>query len=123
SLFAISYLGSVYCLVPARYHEINRLRTTLSLSLASESPSIRCAIIVEGSLSPVSNCVPFVAIGSHLYRRCIFPIMPATRMHMRSPRMAYEAVLYDLADCICTITLNRPEKLNAWTRQMHLDLK
>ena len=37
--------------------------------------------------------------------------------------MAYEAILYDVADCICTITLNRPEKLNAWTHQMHLDLK
>ena len=37
--------------------------------------------------------------------------------------MAYETVLYDVSDCICTITLNRPEKLNAWTRQMHLDLK
>jgi enoyl-CoA hydratase/carnithine racemase len=37
--------------------------------------------------------------------------------------MAYETVLYDVADRICTITLNRPEKLNAWTHQMHLDLK
>ncbi len=37
--------------------------------------------------------------------------------------MAYETVLYDVADRICTIALNRPEKLNAWTRQMHLDLK
>ncbi len=37
--------------------------------------------------------------------------------------MAYETVLYDVAERICTITLNRPERLNAWTRQMHLDLK
>src|SRR5215510_3268781 len=37
--------------------------------------------------------------------------------------MAYDTVLYDVTDRICTIALNRPEKLNAWTGQMHLDLK
>jgi enoyl-CoA hydratase/carnithine racemase len=37
--------------------------------------------------------------------------------------MGYETVLYEVADRICTITLNRPDKLNAWTRQMHLDLR
>ena len=37
--------------------------------------------------------------------------------------MAHETVLYDVADRVCTITLNRPERLNAWTKQMHVDLK
>ena len=37
--------------------------------------------------------------------------------------MTYETVLYEVSGRICTISLNRPEKLNAWTRQMHFDLR
>lgn len=36
--------------------------------------------------------------------------------------MAYETILYDVADQILTITLNRPEKLNAFTPTMQKEL-
>jgi 1,4-dihydroxy-2-naphthoyl-CoA synthase len=43
--------------------------------------------------------------------------------HEKAPGWAYDTVLYTVSDRICTITLNHPEKLNAWTTQMHFDLK
>ncbi|HEV2363882.1 MAG TPA: enoyl-CoA hydratase [Caulobacteraceae bacterium] len=36
--------------------------------------------------------------------------------------MAYEQILYSVDDRIATITLNRPERLNAWTGRMHHEL-
>ena len=36
--------------------------------------------------------------------------------------MTYETVLYDESDHIATITLNRPDRLNAITRQLQADL-
>jgi enoyl-CoA hydratase/carnithine racemase len=39
------------------------------------------------------------------------------------PDMAYEQILTDLSDSILTITLNRPERLNAWTAQMGHELR
>jgi enoyl-CoA hydratase/carnithine racemase len=37
--------------------------------------------------------------------------------------MAYEQVLYRVEDGVAVITLNRPDRLNAWTGHMHHELK
>src|SRR5437762_12986754 len=37
--------------------------------------------------------------------------------------MNYEQILYDVADGIATITLNRPEKLNAWTMRLGAEVR
>jgi enoyl-CoA hydratase/carnithine racemase len=36
--------------------------------------------------------------------------------------VSYETINYDVADKIATITLNRPDRLNAFTAQMMVDL-
>jgi hypothetical protein len=36
--------------------------------------------------------------------------------------MAYEQITYEVRDAVATITLNRPERLNAWTPQMGREL-
>ena len=37
--------------------------------------------------------------------------------------MSYKEILYDVSDGIATITFNRPDKLNAWTGQMDIDVR
>ena len=37
--------------------------------------------------------------------------------------MAYQHILYDVSDRIATITLNRPERMNAWTAVMEHDVR
>ena len=37
--------------------------------------------------------------------------------------MDYQDILYDVSEQIATITLNRPDRLNAWTSQMEIDYR
>ena len=37
--------------------------------------------------------------------------------------MSYDQILFDISERIATITLNRPEKLNAWTAQMDQEVR
>jgi enoyl-CoA hydratase/carnithine racemase len=42
---------------------------------------------------------------------------------MEAPHMAYEQILYGVQDGVAVVTLNRPERLNAWTGRMHHEVK
>ena len=37
--------------------------------------------------------------------------------------MAYQTILLDIADDVATVTLNRPDKLNAFSVEMHEELR
>ena len=37
--------------------------------------------------------------------------------------MSFEQILFDISDRIATITLHRPDKLNAWTAQMDQEVR
>jgi enoyl-CoA hydratase/carnithine racemase len=42
---------------------------------------------------------------------------------MENNAMGYEEIIYEVSDRIATVTLNRPTKLNAWTRVMEKEVR
>jgi enoyl-CoA hydratase/carnithine racemase len=44
-------------------------------------------------------------------------------MKERIDRMKYDEILYAVSDGVATVTLNRPEKLNAWTMRMGMEVR
>lgn len=45
------------------------------------------------------------------------------RMYIMRPDMATQEIVYTVADRVATITLNRPEKLNAWTATIESEVR
>src|SRR5689334_1163392 len=46
-----------------------------------------------------------------------------TRTHRERTAVSYEHILYEVADKIATITLNRPDRMNVWTPIMERDVR
>jgi enoyl-CoA hydratase/carnithine racemase len=63
-----------------------------------------------------------IRVSSRMSRSLMRATAP-TFKNIRETAVAYQQILYDVSDKIATITLNRPDRMNAWTPVMDRDVR
>src|SRR5690242_14595016 len=85
----------------------------------------RTRLALRPSTSCAANAIPHCENSPRCWRRGLeaLPRRGMMRPAEQEDTMAYETILYDVKDRIGTITLNRPDRLNAYNDRMASDIR
>ena len=98
----------------------SRVSPSTTASRVPKRAALRCTICgivpARSSMLPsraMRQCVAWPSFG-----RKDLPASPPTAPHDEGARMTYETIVVDIADGVATVTLNRPDVLNAFNEAM-----